>query len=74
MVTVSGRNVSWNSVANATKYVYTVNGVQYETRDTSIYVSSNGTVRIKAVDENGTYLDSEWTSFTVNVGSSGKEK
>ena len=73
-VTVSGRNVSWNSVANATKYVYTVNGVQYETRDTSIYVSSNGTVRIKAVDENGTYLDSEWTSVTVNVGSSGKEK
>ena len=71
--TVSGRNVSWNSVANATKYVYTINGVQYETRDTSIYVSASGTVKIKAVDENGIYLDSEWTSVTVSGGSSDKK-
>ena len=71
--TVSGRNVSWNSVANATKYVYTINGVEYETRNTSIYVSASGTVKIKAVDENGIYLDSEWTSVTVSGGSSDKK-
>ena len=73
-VTVSGRRVSWNSVENANKYVYTVNGQQYETYSTSISVYESGTVRIKAVDENGTYLDSEWTSVTVAVGSSDKEK
>jgi len=73
-VTVSGRRVSWNSVENANKYVYTVNGQQYETYGTSISVYESGTVRIKAVDENGMYLDSEWTSVTVTVGSSDKEK
>ncbi len=73
-VTVNGRRVSWNSVENANKYVYTVNGQQYETYSTSISVYESGTVRIKAVDENGMYLDSEWTSVTVTVGSSDKEK
>ena len=72
--TVSGRRVSWNSVENANKYVYTVNGRQYETYSTSISVYESGTVRIKAVDENGMYLDSEWTSVTVTVSSSDKEK
>lgn len=73
-VTVSGRNVSWNPIQNASKYVYTVNGQQYETHDTSIYVYESGTVRIKAVDGNGIYLDSEWTSVTVSAGSSDKVK
>ena len=53
---------------------YTVNGQQYETYSTSISVYESGTVRIKAVDENGSCLDSEWTSVTVTVGSSDKEK
>ena len=73
-VTVSGGNVSWNLVENATKYIFTVNGQQHETHSTSIYVYESGTVRIKAVDENGIYLDSEWTSVSVTVGSADKVK
>ena len=73
-VTVSGRTIRWNTVENATKYVYIVNGQQYETYDTNIYVYESGIVRIKAVDENGMYLDSDWTSVNVNIGSADKEK
>lgn len=73
-VTVEGRTVSWNPVENATKYVYTVNGQEYETWSTTIYVNRSATVRIKAVDENGIYLDSEWTAVTVSASSSDKEK
>ena len=51
-----------------------MNGQQYETYDTNIYVYESGTVRIKAVDESGMYLDSDWTSVNVNIGSSDKEK
>ena len=73
-VTVSGNRVSWNSVENANKYLYTVNGLQYETYDTEILVYKSGTVKIKAIDGNGIYLDSEWTSVSVTVGSSDKVK
>ena len=73
-VTVSGNRVSWNSVENANKYLYTVNGLQYETYDTEIHVYKSGTVKIKAIDVNGIYLDSEWTSVSVTVGSSDKVK
>lgn len=73
-VTVSGGNVSWNAVEHATKYIYTVNGQEYETSDTSIYVYKSGTVKIKAVDGNGIYIDSEWTSVSVTAGSADKVK
>ena len=73
-VTVSGGNVSWNAVEHATKYIYTVNGQEYETYGTDIYVYKSGTVKVKAVDGNGIYLDSEWTSVSVTVGSSDKVK
>ena len=73
-VTVSGGNVSWNAVEHATKYIYTVNGQEYETYGTDIYVYKSGTVKVKAVDGNGIYLDSEWTSVNVTVGSADKVK
>ena len=73
-VTVSGSNVWWEHVENASKYVYTVNGQEYETWGTSINVYKNATVRVKAVDENGAYLDSDWVSVTVEYGSADKEK
>jgi len=73
-LSASGRRVSWNAIEHASKYVYTVNGKQYETSATTVYVGESGTVRVKAVDESGNYLDSDWTAISVSVSSSDKEK
>ncbi len=71
--TVSGRNVSWEHVEGATKYVCEINGSEYETSDNSLYVYQSGTVRIKAVDESGVYADSDWKSVTVTASGSDKK-
>ena len=75
IVTVSGSTITWEPVENATKYVYTVGGEEFETRSTSIFVRENGAVvRIKAVDEYGMHRDSDIVSVTVKISSPDKEK
>jgi len=75
VVSVNGSRVSWEYVENASGYTYTVNGGEERTvSGTYIRVYESGVVRIKAIDENRMYLDSEWVSVEVTVSSADKEK
>ncbi|MBE7078858.1 MAG: hypothetical protein E7380_03225 [Clostridiales bacterium] len=74
VLTVNSNRVIIQPVENATKYVYTLNGMQEETYGTVIYIYESGTLSVKAVDENGVYGDSAWTSITVEKTSPDKEK
>lgn len=54
---------TWNPIANATKYIYKINSGEFvETTDLFIQLEYDDVIVVKAVDENGQFLDSNFSN------------
>ena len=62
VVTLDGAVASWNAVANASGYAYTINGTEYTTTATSVTLTDGQTITVKAVGNGTEYLDSAWSN------------
>ena len=64
--------VTWDAVANADSYTYTLNGGAEETTaatsaEFTSLAAGDYTVRVKATSKDENYTDSEWASTTVTI-------
>lgn len=64
--------VTWDAVANADSYTYTLNGGAEETTaatsaEFTSLAAGDYTVRVKAISKDENYTDSEWASTTVTI-------
>ena len=68
-VTLNNNVASWNAVANASGYVYKIgeNGVEKTADGTSITLTHNQTIYVKAKGNNETTLDSRWSTAVTYV-------
>jgi hypothetical protein len=73
-VQITGKNVTWSAVTNALGYSVEINGVQNEATTTTYSLSGlttpgTYTIRVKAIGDDVTYINSEWSqsvSYTVS--------
>ena len=63
VVTLNGKTASWTAVANASGYVYKIGatGTEQTTTATSVTLTHNQTVYVKAIGDNETALSSVWS-------------
>lgn len=61
-VTISAEGLaSWTAIANAVKYKVMINGQEREITGTSIQLSPNDTIMVKAIGDGEQYLDSNYS-------------
>ncbi|MBE5745360.1 MAG: hypothetical protein E7355_04405 [Clostridiales bacterium] len=68
VVTLDGNVATWEAVANADYYVYTIGGVEKTTTNRTITLTNGQSLKVKAVSESVLYTDGDWSnvvSFTA---------